>query len=145
MMSSAGILLLQSHCSCTGNDNVSLYVTPETCAENYHIHHTHNEIGQEVPSEAADCHECTDHTTDCGCNNISVIFHKLDNEIVQEKVRIESKEPVNVINTNVLVFLFSRYEDVHPASYSTYTGPPIVINSFDFLIEIQQLKISCLA
>lgn len=145
MLSSTGILLFQSHCSCTGDDNISLYVSPETCAENYHVHHTHNEDGREVPSAADNCHDCSDHTSDCGCNDVKVNFIKLENEIIQEKVRIGTEELVKVVKPEVLVFLTSGFVNEQPAIHTTYVDPPLENNSLDFLIKIQQLKISCTA
>ena len=145
VLSATGIIVYQSHCSCTGDEHVSIFVTPETCEDNYHIHHTHLEGGEEVPSTESECHECSNHTSQCGCNDLLVSFFKLKNEVVQEKGRTEIKQPVKIVTPELVeVLLAVNFNDL-PELKSRYIEPQPDKTSLDFLIHIHQLKIPHLA
>lgn len=145
VFSATGILVYQSHCSCTGDEQVTFYVSPETCEDNYHIHHTHHEGGEEVPSTGSECHECCSHTSKCGCNDLLVTYFKLKNEVVHEKGRTVIKQPVKIVTPELVVTLLSVILNDPPEVKSTYIEPHSDQTSLDFLIHIHQLKISHLA
>ena len=146
MISATGVLVYYSHCSCSGIEQVSVYVSPETCEENFHIHHTHNEGGEEVFTTEDDCHECSIHTEKCGCENLVVKYLKLDNQVVNEKVRIEKIQPVQLkVLETITVFLFNLEEDPENSGLNYIDPPPAFQTSRDFLIHIHNLKIPVLA
>jgi hypothetical protein len=141
-VSATGVLVFHSYCACTGNDQVTVFVTPETCAENFHIHHLHNECGEEVCSSVYECHECDDHTDDCGCDSPAVQFFKLDNQVTSEKVRIEEIRPVQIDMLKVVTLLPFVLSEIMPVKeYYYFDPPPLIQTSTDFLISIHQLKI----
>lgn len=142
LVSATGVLIFSSHCSCSGNEKVSVYVSPDTCADNYHVHHFHNEGGEEVCSTAGECHECSPHTDDCGCDSPNVRYLKLDEQVVPEKVRTEKIYPVQLnVPLEVIAVLFS-FTDYHDISDFNYIDPPPQFqSSTDFLIHIHKLKI----
>lgn len=145
LLSATGIVVYQSHCACTGDEQVSFYVSPETCEDNYHTHHTHLEGGEEVPSTGSECHECTSHTSECGCNDLLVNYYKLKNEVVHEKGRTVTKQSVKIVSPELMVVLLSLIFNDPPEVKSTYIEPPSDKTSLDFLIHIHQLKIPHLA
>lgn len=145
LMSATGVVVYQSNCSCTGDEQVSFYVSPETCEDTYHVHHTHNEGGEVVPSTCNECHDCTSHTRECGCNDLLVSYFKLKNEVVHEKVRTVSKQPVKTVKPELMVVLLSVISNDSPEVNSSYIEPPSGKSSLDFLIHIHQLKIPYLA
>lgn len=142
MVTSAGILVFHSFCSCTGDDHVSLYVTPETCAENYHIHHKHNNGGEAEVVAEEECHECNTHTNECGCNDPHVKMYKLDDRVLNDNIRIGKIQPLLI---KILHYILPVSENITGddvfAGVQTCELPPGIIRSFDFLIFIHQLKI----
>ncbi len=146
LVSATGILIFHSHCACTGNEHVSVYVSPETCEDNFHTHHTHSEAGEEICSSVSECHECNTHTDECGCDSPDIRFIKLENQLVNEKVRIEKLQPLqlNILQYISAIFL-SDTENLTGIEYTYIDPPPKTPTSLDFLIRIHQLKIYCLA
>ena len=145
LMSVTGIAIYQAHCSCTGNEHVSLYISPETCAEKFHTHHIHLQGGEEVPAESSDCHECEHHTKDCGCDDTTLNFLKIDNEVVPEKVRTAAKQPVQTLRPQLMVVTLSVILTNPPETDYVFIDPPANKTSLDFLITIHQLKIPLVA
>jgi hypothetical protein len=142
LVSATGILIFHSHCACTGNDQFTVYVTPETCTENFHVHHIHNEGGEEVCSSEYECHECNDHSDDCGCDSPDVQFFKLDNQVISEKIRTEKMRPAQINMLKVITLLPIVLSEIMPVKeYFYFDPPPIVQSSTHFLISIHQLKI----
>lgn len=139
LLYSTGIVVFQAHCNCTGTDEVSVYVAPETCADDFHVHHHHDNHGEEVPVSFHDCHSCQAHTEDCGCNAPEVRYFKLDDQIIRENVRLQS---VKVVMTAVLAspVLYDRPE-TGPLTTSHADPPPLIRSGLDLLLHIQQLKI----
>ncbi|WP_372949015.1 hypothetical protein [Mariniphaga sp.] len=146
LISATGVLVYYSHCSCSGIEQVSVYVSPETCEDNFHIHHTHNEGGEEVCTTADECHDCSSHNDECGCNTPDVKYLKLDNQVVNEKIRIEKIQPVQLkVLETITVFLFNLEEDPEKSGLNYIDPPPPFQTSTDFLIHIHNLKIPVLA
>jgi hypothetical protein len=146
LISATGVLVYYSHCSCTGNKQVSVYVSPETCEDNFHVHHAHNEGGEEICTTEDDCHECSTHTEDCGCNNPVVKYLKLESQVVNEKVRFEKIQPVQLkVLETIAVFLFNVEENLENSDLNYIDPPPLFQTSTDFLIHIHKLKIPALA
>jgi len=146
LVSATGILVFHSHCSCSGNDQVSVYVSPDTCEENYHVHHTHSEGGEEVCTSAEECHECTTHTDFCGCDTPEVRYFKLENQVVNEKVRLEKIQPVQLKVMEEFTAILLNPDNYSEKSLLNYIDPPPLFRtSSDFLIHIHKLKIPTLA
>ncbi len=142
LVSATGILIFHTHCACTGNDQVSVYVSPETCEDSFHVHHTHGEGGEEVCVSEHECHECTTHTDNCGCDAPEVRFLKLDDRVVNEKVRIEKILPAQLhLMAESAILLFHNTDGEENQDYNYIDPPPLLTSSKDFLILIQQLKI----
>ena len=146
LLSSTGIVIFETNCSCTGNEEVSLFVTPETCETNFHEHHSHDSEGVEMLANAHDCHECTSHTQDCGCSSPDVKYIKLINPLIDEAVGFVKVQPIKIFVAETLmnfilddVFTFIESEEY-------YIDPPKKIStSLEFLIQINQLQIPVLA
>lgn len=141
LLSATGVVVFEAHCLCTGNDHVSLYVSPDTCEENYHTHHKHLPHGEEAPSSENECHDCTFHTSECGCNNVIISFFKLNDEVVFEKVRSKTIYPVAAILPDMTVNLLAAVYDAPEETIINYIEPPSTKTSLDFLVPIHQLKI----
>jgi len=141
LFSATGIVVIHAHCSCTGTDQVSVYVSPETCEDIFHEHHDHVRSGEEIFVLIAECHECRTHTEDCGCNTPEVRFFKLNEQMIQEKVRMAHVMPVHVALFPLLVVPQSD-ADLFQANIPAFADPPLLIrSSLDYLIHIQKLKI----
>jgi hypothetical protein len=142
LLPSTGVLVYHSHCSCTGSEQFSVYMAPETCEENDHLHHSHDRAGAQIPVSINECHECRTHTEDCGCNAPEVRFFRLDVQIFQDKVRIANAKPV--VRIMLPLFIVDPKSDVVSlqAGMQHFTDPPPLIRSaLDLLLHIQQLKI----
>jgi hypothetical protein len=143
MISSTGVIIFHSFCVCSGTEQISLYVSPETCEEIHHKHHKHDCCGNEVLTCEENCHECSSHFNDCGCSNPDVKFIKLVNQITDEEVRYERAASAQMpILSGLTNNLFEPYKPGVDFSLKKHSGPPVPPKrSFDFLIEIHQIKI----
>jgi|LSQX01.2.fsa_nt_gb hypothetical protein len=142
LVSATGILVFHSFCTCTGHNHYSLYVTPETCAESYHVHHKHSYYGYEQEVSADECHECSAHNDMCGCNDLAVKLYKLDDRLLNDNIRVEKMLPVLVkILQDLLPVSQYFFEDIKSAEFIFCESPPGIRRSLDFLILIHQLKI----
>lgn len=141
LMSSAGIVVFQTHCSCTGNEQVSLYFSPETCEDNFHRHHSHNTSGEEISTDIHECHECSKHVHDCGCSTPNVKYFKLKNQLTDEEVKYVKIQSVDILFFCEPVLDFTADSEPGETQHFYIDPPPVTGSSFDFLISIQQLKI----
>lgn len=138
---SSGIVIYQSHCSCTGNDQVSLYVTPETCEDEMenHSHHSHCNIPEKT---TCGLNECEIPADGCGCESLQISYLKIEDQVVKEKSRYNILQPVQVEFplqiTKSWLPVFGETE-LFPKEFEN--SPPKTNTSTDFLIFIQQLKI----
>lgn len=145
-ISSTGIVVYKTNCSCFGKEQVSVYVTPETCDTEIHQHHTHNEENNTVSCCAHECHECATTEKGCGCQSPEAYFFKLINPVVNEEVLFVKVQPVEikaVFNSLISEILFETEKET--SQPITTEPPPLTNTSFDFLIQIHQLKIPSLA
>lgn len=143
LASASGILIFHTHCICSGNKQVSVYVSPETCDENFHIHHSHNEGSEAVCTAQNDCHDCNPAGGDgCGCSAPDVKYLKLESQVVNEKVRIEKLQPARLKMLQAAAFfLFNFNIETEKTGFGSIDPPPRFTTSTDFLIQIHQLKI----
>lgn len=93
IVSVSGILVIHSHCSCTGKNQVTLFLPPDNCSDvladhnhlfEFHaddLHHCceHNDVEQKGCSHDEGCH-------DCGCESPDAQFFKLKNQFTEEKI-----------------------------------------------------------
>jgi len=145
-ISSTGVVVYKTNCSCFGNEQVSVYVTPETCDTEIHQHHQHDNLNNTISCCEHECHECGDTEDGCGCQSPETYFFKLVNPVVNEEILFVTAQTFEtvVIYATVLQVLTSEMES--DANVSENTGPPPVkSSSLDFLIPIHQLKIPLLA
>ena len=146
LISSSGIIIYESHCSCTGEEQVSVFVSPKTCEVEFHQHHQHNDDGTEVSSLFQECHECSDHSYDCGCSSPEVKFFKLINQLVDEEVLFIKAKQILVTDIYVQEIIQLVNNSDEAETVQCYIDPPEIVNSsLDFLIQIQQLKIPNIA
>lgn len=90
-LSVSGVLVIHSHCTCTGKDQTSIYFSPETC-DSYHREHAHL-FGIGADNVHICCH--TGHAdqfekpsgshSGCGCESPDVQFFKIKNQFTDEK------------------------------------------------------------
>ncbi len=147
IISSSGYTMYKINCSCTGEEQISVFVRPATCEETFHQHHKHDKANNEISSSEHECHECLDHTNHCGCNSPEIYFFKLKDKAVDDEVKFVAQVTEINLNTTVIDLLFSILElELEIAVDTPYNDPPSKItSSLDFLISINQLKIPALA
>ncbi len=138
---SSGIVIYQSHCSCTGNEQFSFYVTPETCEDELenHSHHSHCDIPGKT---TCGLNECGIPSEACGCESMQVSYLKLEDQVVKEKSRQNVFQPVQVeLPLQITKSWLPVYgePELFPEEYED--RPPKTNTSTDYLIFIQQLKI----
>ena len=107
LLTSAGIVIFKTHCACTGNEKVSLYITPETCTTDYHEKHNHIfDIKQNLNHES-DC--CNNHHNDCGCSEPDVEYVKLKNQLIDEEIEFVKYSPhVQAIMFSSILVLYEN-------------------------------------
>ena len=154
LFSAAGILVIQSHCTCTGKNQVSLYLPPETCstvlADHAHLFEFHaGDLAQcchpetETHSSASCGHSGS---CDCGCGDPDALFFQLDHEFTEEKPGLakvmifrilpETSSPVTRQDPCVTEFLNSSY---------TKAPPPLITAFNSFIHFICSPKIPSIA
>lgn len=144
IVSTTGILIYKTFCACTGNGQVSVYVMPETCEKDFHVHHSHNQCGCEIETTENKCHECSSHTHGCGCSSPEVTFFKLINQITKDEISYVKVQPVKVL-VALLTVPISFEEISKNEQIAFYTDPPPKNStSRNFLIQVHQLKIPIL-
>lgn len=146
MISSSGFVMYKTKCSCTGKNQTTVFVRPESCEDVYHKHHKHDDTNSEVVCSSHDCHECSSHTKDCGCDSPEHFFFKLKDKAVDDEVKFVSTPvlEISIVSLEILAELWIETDDVNDDYL--YVDPPLSItSSLDFLIQIQQLKIPALA
>jgi len=119
---------------------------PETCENDFHVHHAHDQLGNKKETTESCCHECTSQAHDCGCSAPEVSFFKLINPVNQEEIQFVKTQPVKISIAFLCVFtnLIENSEKIE--TDFIYTDPPPKIStSKTFLIQINQLKIPFLA
>lgn len=146
-------MLYESICACSGNEQTTVFVRPETCVEEYHCQHhqihsccaastcnTHEHYSQDD-----DCDDCVAHTKDCGCEEPVAKLLKLKNQF-DEELRYTLTAPVllSIVSTET-GFLQEETNEGEDDDSSYVDPPPKITSSLDFLIQIQQLKIPALA
>ena len=145
LLSSSGYVLYQSSCLCTGEEQTSVFIRPETCETTFHKHHQHDNDGSELLCSAEACHDCSDHSDDCGCESPKVFFFKLKHDLTNEGIKFVKTAPIVLVITRLQVFelLLPIVDDTAEENFKG--DPPLEKEtSLDFLIEIQQLKIPSL-
>ncbi len=142
IVSSTGIFIYKTHCSCTGTEQVGIYLKPESCDENFHVHHTHDALGTEKLASENDCHECSHHNHDCGCASPEVSFFKLSNDFTQDEVSFERAPSVKVTDIILTAIQYFTEPSLIAETLKIYFELPPKIKSAKFLlIKINQLKI----
>ena len=136
--------MYKSHCSCTGNEQVSVFVQTEIC----------NTQGSDSCCEetvtsccsAKETQHCALVTSDCDCDKPEVIYIKLNNKVVKEEVKFTKVEPVQMLVVYAAI-QFNLWETIESVDLNTtyIDPPPIHDSSLEFLIHIHQLKIPTLA
>ncbi len=139
-------MVYKSHCSCTGNKQVSVFVTPDTCKSEAHQHHEHDSDGNEFSCSADEYEDCSNHTDSCGCTSPEATYFKLKNQVIDEEVKFIELQPIHFFiafhNINIHILDESEFD----VNYNYYVDPPpIFTSSLNFLIQIQQLKIPLIA
>lgn len=146
IISSTGILVYETHCSCTGTQQVGIYVKPETCENEVHLHHTHDISGIDISTTENCCHECSPKKHDCGCETPEVHFFKLTNDYTQDEIDFE-RTPNLKISDTIYAELTELEEPVDRSEPVNMDSgqPPKIKSSKNFLIQINQLKIPVIA
>lgn len=144
LISSSGFIMYKSHCSCTGNEQVSVFVQNEVCE----TQENESCCTQTTTSCCAtkEIQQCTSESSDCDCNTPEVTYIKLINKVVKEEVRFIKVDPIQLL----IVYAVSQLQILEAEESfdlgSLYIVPPPIHNSSqEFLISIQQLKIPHIA
>ncbi len=140
-MSSSGFLMYKSHCSCTGNEKVSLFVNQEVCEA--HCGETESSCCSVKPEEE---HKCQTHSADCDCGKPEVTYFKLQNKVLNQEVKFIKIYPLEMlVALTTIQFNLWDTEETWRSGFHDFIPPPIRTSSLDFLIQIHQLKIPSLA
>lgn len=141
LLSSTGIIIFQSHCLCTDDEQISLYVSPESCEDDFHVKHVHHH-DQKVPEQNQSSSPCDAHTNDCGCEAPQAKYLKLENQVYQQNSNSEKIQPVQLkpIQCCGCDELQIAQKDESLSEYYIDL-PPKIDKSLEFLISIHQLKI----
>ncbi|MBK6283792.1 MAG: hypothetical protein IPF54_15095 [Draconibacterium sp.] len=142
IVSSTGIFIYKTHCTCTGDEQVGIYVKPETCDENFHVHHTHDTFGIEKSTSESLCHECSHQIHDCGCASPEVRFFKLSNDFTQDEVSFERAPGVKITDIFSTVIIYCVEPILKAETHNIrFELPPNIKSSKFLLISFNQLKI----
>lgn len=127
--------MYKSHCSCTGKEQVSVFVQDEICSSS-----ENNSCCVTMEIEY-----CTAESPENDCNTSEITYVKLINKVVMEDLRFTKVDSIQLL----LVYTTSQldlWETEESLGFdSSIDPPPIHISSNEFLISIQQLKIPSIA
>lgn len=141
LITSSGIVIFKTNCSCTGNEKISLYVTPEDCTAEFHKSHIHCTIHEEHKNEN-DCESCEIHKHDCGCEDPEIKYVKLKNHITNGHIEFLKSLPVKQVAVFDFCFILFEKKWIEDETLDYYIDPPPEFHSSnDYLIRIQKLKI----
>lgn len=141
LFSSTGLVVFHSFCSCSGYKQTTFYVLPETCNENYHKHHLHNWCGNEIETCQEKCHECSNHKSSCGCDKPDFRFSKLINQLQEKELRLKVLQPIDIQDYSLPLVSEVIFEEETGLPNLYDWPPPKFSRTFDFLIQIHQVKI----
>jgi len=140
LLSTAGVLIYEIDCSRTGHQDVSFYVTPETCEDK--LAHENFDLHCYLNTGDKGCDDCDAHNEDCGCSSPEIKYVRLVNQFTEEETHYLKTEATPVFPA-VLALLDSlllyEFEDTSEKFY--IDPPPLVLTSFEYLIELNKLKI----
>jgi len=142
IVSSTGIFIYKAHCSCTGTEQVGIYLKPESCDENFHDHHIHNELSCKNTVSENCCHETSTQKHNCGCSSPEVHFYRLVNDITHNEVRFDRAPGVRI--TDIILMTIVYFTDpllVTEVKYNCFDLPPKIKSAKFILLQISQLKI----
>ena len=146
LISSSGFIIYKSHCSCTGNNQIAVFVTPETCQAEAHQHHEHESDENEFSCSADECETCANHIDNCGCSSPETVYFKLTNQVIDEEIKFTEIQPIQIIIAFNTINIHILDESEFDENNSYYVDPPPIFTStLDFLIQIQKLKIALIA
>lgn len=138
-LSVSGVLVIHSHCTCTGENQTSIYFSPETC-DSYHKEHAHL-FGIGAEDLHSCCHtghlglhsEVPPHDPGCGCESPDVQFFKIKNHFTDEKgssARIVLLTPIadfvqpesieNPLSSREINLQWMKYPPPQPDNRNTY-------------------------
>lgn len=142
IVSNTGVFIYKTYCLCTGTKQVGIYIKPESCDENLHVHHKHDAFGIEKTTNENHCHECSNQNHDCGCASPEVSFFRLSNNITQHEVSFERAPSVKITDIILPGVVFFVKPLFVAETHVKYAEPPPNIKSSKFLlIRLNQLKI----
>ncbi len=145
LLTSAGILIYQIDCACTGQQEVSFYISPETCEDEFHVNHAHNFLNNKVEAEQHNCHDCSEHMNECGCSSPEIKYVRLVNQFTKKETKF-LKTDIAVLAPALAILVEINLKKNKAESDVFYSDPPPrFASSSEFLIEINKLKIPELA
>lgn len=145
LLSSTGIIIYELHCKCTDDEQISLYVSPGTCEDDFHVKHIHHH-NHKLPKQSQNCTACDAHTQNCGCEAPQAKYFKLENQVYQQNSKTEKLQPVQLTAIHYCGCHELQVAQKEESLSEYYIDPPPKTDkSFDFLISIQQLKIPYIA
>jgi len=148
LFSVSGILVIKSHCSCTGKNNISFYLPPETCSSILDDHHHLFDF------HATDLGHCCGHETahddcgqdgichGCGCESPEAQFFKLKNQFTEKKF----SELKNIVSNEIVeILLFNHILDrkIEPDNSTRWFKypPPLIASRSTYIYFICKTKI----
>lgn len=140
LISSSGFLIYKSHCSCTGNEQVSIFVENEICETEESD--SCCEIALVSCCSDNETNLCESHSNDCDCNNSEVTYVKLTDKVVKGEVRFLKVEPIQlIIPFATLQLNLPEAVELTETGITYLDQPSLFESSIDFLIRLNQLKI----
>ncbi len=142
LLLSTGVLVYSSLCTCTGSEQVSIYVTPETCNTDENTSDPACCSININEGSSNCCSGCQEHDNGCNCSDFDITYLKIKNQVANEAVRVAKPLPVTIfaelfpiytITADLILDEDQVINDNEP--------PPKHKSSFDFLIQVNQLKI----
>ena len=139
LMSTMGFVVYLSHCSCSGEDSVSVFVESECCESMHHDHHASESMCSCGDSESSTCNL---DESGCNCQLPDFQYFKLDEKVVGFQGRIDLAVSYELELFATELSQFGLVVDVEENEWlGSNDPPPVLYPDTDYLNFICQLKI----
>lgn len=151
LVTSTGVVIFKSHCSCFDTEQLSIYVSPDSCDE-IHADGKDQESCSDsccspYSAQAEDrcCSQGCDQNDSCDCDSPETFYFKLQDQVQEEIHYLVPEVPVLAVKLICLDNELEHGSMLVKDDCEFPDPPPLVLSGQKYIIEIQCIKIPSVA